>query len=182
VLTGAYASSSSGSQSATASASSVSLAHLLIQGGSAGGKRKVRRLGSTQVVVSQPGTPDAAAAAGAGTSAGVVSLQPTAEHSFHAPVTTLLLEAPAGTAWRSPATVTGTLVLPALEPAQQPQRAALPDGTERQLADLRGGHFVSLHNLQRCCGDPSGKLDVPVSPGMCCITHGVALLSTCCCV
>lgn len=50
----------------SATASSISLAHLLALGasGSSGGKRRLRHLGSTQVVVSLPGSPRAGPAPG----------------------------------------------------------------------------------------------------------------------
>ncbi|KAI3433774.1 hypothetical protein D9Q98_003580 [Chlorella vulgaris] len=115
-----------GSSTASITASSISLAHLLSgsSAGSTSSKRKLRRIGSTQVVISRPASPGPEAA-----------------------------PAPAAKPALSAGAFASSAAAAAAAAAAGQEARGAP--VQRRLTDIHSGHFVSLHKLQRQCGDLS---------------------------
>lgn len=138
-----------GSSTATAShsASSISLAHFLGASSSGGGsgKRLLKRLGSARVVVSEPASPEAGSPSAASAAAAA-----TAPHV-----------APAAAAQAA-------MAVEAAKGGTGGGGAA--GGVQRRLSDIHSGHYISLHKLQRQCGNlDSGE------PWSCCSSSPDAL-------
>jgi hypothetical protein len=122
----------------SASNGSLSLVHFLGSGGSGGSgsggssrrTRSLRQLASTQVVVSQPGSPSQQQQHAEGTAA------------------TATMAAAAGSQGAGQGNSSGSA-----SRRQLPHAAAV----QRRLSEIQSGHYISLHKLRSQCGDFKGE-------------------------